>query len=61
MHCEMAIRLWRLCDALGNVLLGLAINVDVNLTRATYLNIVADQYCTHLPNNVVPWKWLLSA
>jgi len=43
MHCEMAIRLWRLCDALGNVLLGLAINVDVNLTRATYLNIVADQ------------------
>ena len=46
MHCGKMISRWRECDALGNVLLGNpgpAIHVDVNLTRVTYLNIVADQ------------------
>jgi len=32
----------RQCDALGNVLLGPAIYVDVTLTRTTYLSIAAD-------------------
>ena len=49
MHCGKTTSRWRECDALVNVLLGnpgflkASINVDVNLTRVTYLNIVADQ------------------
>ena len=31
----------RQCDALGNVMLGSAIHVDVSLTRTTYLSIIA--------------------
>ena len=45
MHCGKTTSQWRECDALGNVLLGTlgpAIHGDVNLTRATYLNIHAD-------------------
>jgi len=40
----MTTRKWKECDALGNVLLGN--HVYVNLTRATYLNIVEESFMT---------------
>lgn len=44
MHCGMTTSLWRELEAMGSdETLGLAIYVDINLTHATYLKIVADR------------------
>ena len=46
MHCGKKTSRWRECNALGRDLLGnpgSGIHLDINLTQATYLNMVADQ------------------